>query len=439
MHRTVFLLLALVLSAPGAERSHPYLFFTKKDVPALKAKVKDATVGAMFSRVCARATDHPNPSTKILCAGIAYHITGEKQYAEAGIQELMSGLGGSWFRGGAAVYHCDLNTAKKTLPIAIGYDMFYHELSEAQRDRIHQAVEKNVFKPYLEAHANHNTAGGFFTDSRGRKTYWTQCYFNWNHWINGDVGLLGLAMLDEHSDAKAVVAAARASLKYTHAEHNQGANECGGWDEGTMYWGTAMSHATHFYMALEHVLDTDDGYFDLPGIKMTSQFALDFTGPDGKWVPFSDCDNRAVIDPLSHGYYLSHKYRRTLDMIYPECYVDNYHPLPYAVLYRPPGKKVTLPAKRKVAWYKDIHWAYLSNGPTQLAFKGGDLTSNHGQNDLNSFVVYVGDELMLSDPGYGTRDTQSHNTLLLNNQGQEKRSNGSNRANGGYSNSVAEN
>ena len=438
MYRALFLMLVLIVGVHAADRSHPYLFFSKKDLPALRAKVKDPVIGQMFSRVCSRATDHPNPSTKILCAGIAYHITGEKRYAEAGINEMMRGLGGSWFGGGAAVYHCDLSTAKKTLPIAIGWDMFYYELSQAQRDKITRTIEQKVFAPYLEAHAKHNEAGGFFTDSRGRKTYWTQCYFNWNHWVNGDIGLMGLSMYDDHSDAKAVVESARASLKYTHAEHNQGATECGGWDEGTMYWGTAFNHSTSFYIALEQVLGKDDGYFDLPGIKMTTQYPLDFTGPDGKWIPFSDCNNRAVIDPGSQSYYLAKRFRRTIDMAYPENYVDNFHPLPYAVLYRPPGPKVPLPQKKKISWYKDIHWAVLKNGPTELAFKGGDLTSNHGQNDLNSMVVYVGDQMMLSDPGYGTRDTKSHNTLLLNNQGQERRSNGSNRAGGGYSNSVCE-
>ncbi len=426
-------------SLSAAERQHPYLFFSKKDIPAIKAKLKDPFLSSHFSRVCQRAMDYDLNGKKVLCAGIAFHLTGEKRYAEQGIKDMHAVLKrGPWFQKGAAVNHCSLATAKKTLPIAYGYDLFYNVMSESDRKTFEREIGRNVFKPFLEAHANHNEAGRFFTDSKGNKTYWTQCYFNWNQWINGDIGLMGLAMYDHHPDAKKVVEAARASLRYTHPEFNQGASESGGWDEGVMYWGGSMKHSIHFYAALENVLGTDDGFFDLPGVKMTTQYGLDFTGPDGKWVPFADCNNRAVIDPPSEFYYLSKKYKRELDMAYPECYIDKHHPMPFAILWRPPGKKVSLPPKRKVAWYKDIHWAYLTNGPTQLAFKGGDLTANHGQNDANSLIVYVGDELMLHDPGYGPKDTKSHNTLILNNSGQSKRSNGTNRYYGGYSDSVAE-
>ncbi len=426
------------LTLQAAERQHPYLFFNKKDIPALKAKIKDPMIGSLFARVCQRALNYNVGSTKILCAGIAFQLTGEKRYAEAGIKDMFQVLNkGAWFTGGAAVYHCDLGTAKKTLPIAYGYDLLHEAMTESQREEIKQVIGKHVFKPYLEAHAVHNEKGRYFMDSKGRKTYWTQCYFNWSSWINGDLGLMGLAMYDEHPDAKAVVEAARASLRYTHPEHNQGAQESGGWDEGPMYWGVSIGHAVHFYAALENVLHTDDGFFDLPGLKMTSQYILDFVGPDRKWVPFSDCDNRDIIDPLSEVYYLAQKYKDPLAMVYPENYVDNYHPLPFAVIWRPAGKQVAIPAKRAAAWYKDVHWAMLSMSGTQVAFKGGDLLSNHAQKDANSLLVYVEDELLLNDPGYGTRDTASHNTLLVNGQGQTARSNGTNRSYGGYSDSVA--
>ncbi len=89
---------------------------------------------------------------------------------------------------------------------------------------------------------------------------------------------------------------ARESIRYMHPEFNQGDVEDGGWDEGPMYLQTALVHAVHFYAALERVMGTDDGFFELPGVRKAMDYFGDFTAPDGTWVNFSDIDARLTRD-----------------------------------------------------------------------------------------------------------------------------------------------
>ena len=122
--------------------------------------------------------------------------------------------------------------ANRTLPIACGYDLLYDVLTEEQRAQCREALRTNVFAPFLKVHAIHDREKRLFTDPDGWWEWWTTCYFNWNSWINGDIGIAGLAMLDEVPEAPKVVEMARESLKYMHFEFDQGDVEDGGWDEG---------------------------------------------------------------------------------------------------------------------------------------------------------------------------------------------------------------
>ncbi len=129
--------------------------------------------------------------------------------------------------------------ASRALAVAYGYDLLYDAMTDGQRAQCREALRKNVFAPYMEAHALYNPELRAFTDHEGHWEWWTTCYFNWNSWVNGGIGLAALAMLDEVPEAPKVVEMARASLKCVTPEWDQGDIEDGGWDEGPMYWGAA--------------------------------------------------------------------------------------------------------------------------------------------------------------------------------------------------------
>ena len=406
---------------PAPARQHPYLFFTKADIPKLKERVASPEMAQIWQRVQATALGggQGGATSSVMCAGLAYNLTGDRRFADAGIATVMNNTspGWAWIRPTDEIWYCDLGMATRALSVAYGYDMLYDVMTEAQRAQCREQVRANVFAPYLEAHALYDTQMRAFTDHEGHWDWWTTCYFNWNAWVNGDIGLLGLAMLDDTPEGAKVVEMARASLKCMHDELNQGDVEDGGCDEGPMYWGV-VGAAVRFYAALEHVLDTDDGFFELPGTKKTMQYAIDFTAPDGKWANFSDCPDRLVLDPPTELYFLAARYNNPQYMRHLDDNSADWHARPFAILWRPLIPTPPADPRRPVSLYGDVEWAVLNSGSLYLPFKGGDLAANHGQWDANHMMLWVNGERMLNDPGYGNLATADHNTLLVDGEGQ---------------------
>ena len=419
--------LIVVCTAParaqeGTAREHPYLFFTRQDVPALRERVSRPPIAPFYQNVLAAALSpgRERAANSVLCGGIAYHLSGERRYAEQGVRLVMSAITSRrpWVRRTSEIKYCDLSMATRAITIAYGYDLLYDVMTEEQRRLCRETLREKVFAPFLKIHAVHDREKRMFTDPDGHWEWWTTSYFNWNSWVNGGIGLAGLAMLDEVPEAAEVVRMARESLKYMHFEWDQGETEDGGWDEGPMYWGAAVGHAVRFYAALERVLGTDDGFFELPGMPKTMQYAIDFTAPDGTWVNFADCNDRLVLDPPSELYFLADRYDSPQFMRHLDDSSADWHVLPYAILWRPAIPTPQPDPRARVRWYRDIHWAVFSSGGLFLPFKAGDLAANHGNWDANSMLLWVNGERMLNDPGYGRRETEDHNALLVNGHGQ---------------------
>ncbi len=419
--------LALVLggatAAQAAPREHPYLFFTKQDVPAIRERLKDPQIARMFERVRAAALNPPQEPRQgiyVMCGGLAYALTGDRAYAEPALRTIDQLVKDprSWTARGSGLKYCDLNTAIKTEPLAFGYDLLYDAMTEQQREAVRRTLRTKVFANYLEALAIHDTQRGRFTDHAGHSEWWSNCYFNWNAWVNGDIGLAALATLDDMPESAQVLQRARESLRYMHPEFDQGDVEDGGWDEGVMYWGGTMKNATQFYAALEHVLGTDDGFFELPGVAKTMQYGIDFVAPDGHWVSFADCNDRLVLDPPGDLYFLAARYNNPQYMRYLDANSASWHVLPFGVLWRPLVPTPPAAPRPRARLYRDVNWALLTAGPLYVPFKAGDLGANHGQWEDNNLLIWLDGERMLNDPGYGNRETADHNCLLVDGRGQ---------------------
>ncbi len=409
---------------PEEKREHPYLYFTRQEIPKLQARLKGPGIARIWSVVRGQAKSARTavfPSSMVLAGGIAYNVTGDMQYAQPSIDYVM-GLcrESSWGRGGSALKYTNLTTARKTLPVALCYDMLYHAMTEEQRERCREALRTKAYPDYMKAHARYNKGAQRFTDEQGHSDYWTSCYFNWNAWVNGVVGIAALATLDDIPESPEVLRMARGSLKLTHYEFDQKPFEDGGWDEGVMYSSGHMSHSIHFYVALERLLGTDDGFFSLPGVAKIYQYAIDFTAPDLTWVSFADCDTRGWIHPPGALYYLAERYDIPQFVHHLDVNTMRGQERPSAVLWRPPIRTPPPAPRPRNRWYRDIHWAILVGRGLYLPFKAGDLGANHGQNDANSFILWIDKERMLNDPGYGNRATEDHNCLLVNGTGQSR-------------------
>ncbi len=77
-------------------RQHPYLFFSKADVPRLKGRLKQPDVARLWEGVQAAALRTPGTGRRrrggpdVLCAGIAWQLTGDPRFSEAGVNALMA-------------------------------------------------------------------------------------------------------------------------------------------------------------------------------------------------------------------------------------------------------------------------------------------------------------------------------------------------------------
>ncbi len=417
-----------------SKREHPYLYFSKADLPRLRARVKHPTIAPFWERVKRAALRPPQAGhnmfqfRSVVPGGFAYHITGERRYAAPAVRELMRIVNrpGPWSRPKYHLKYCMLRHGYTADAVSLGYDLLYDAMTEAQRRRVREVIRTKAFPPFMKALARHDKKNRRFTDERGHREWWSNAYFGWNSCISGGVGALALATLDEIPESRTVLRMAREALKYTHYEFKQGAIESGGYDPGAMYWAGHIKDLLSFYIPLERVTGSDDGFFSLPGIRQTAHFGIDFTAPDGNWVSFADCNTRAVLDPPSRLYYLAQRYGIRRIVRHLDVNTAAWFEQPWAVLYRPLVKTPAPEPRPKARWYRDIQWAILTQKDLFMPFKGGDLKCNHNNLDANSMLLWVRGERMLNDPGYGHRATGDHNALLVNGKGQIRGSGGRN-------------
>lgn len=430
----IFVAMNALLAAPADELvelanrdqpfQHPYLFFASEDVPLLRERIKHPKLAKMWQTVQRRALEPKQgkrQANDMLCAGLAYNITGDRKYAEPAIANVikLAQSPAPWHDAKYGLKYTDLNAVIKALPIVYAYDILYNAMTPAERETCVDALQEKLFPPYMKALAVYDPERRRFTDTNGHSDWWTNAYFNWNTWINGDVGLAALATLKEIPEAERVLELAQASIAFTYFDYQDGADrEDGGHDEGPMYWGTHVSHSVVFHAALERIRGNDNGFFAFPGVRRTMQYGIDFTAPDGTWVNFSDCNNRLVLDPPSGLYFLAARCGRPEFVRHLDDNAAPWYPMPLALLWRPLIEAPRPEPRPRARWYRDVHWALLTTDKAFVPFKAGDLSANHGQWDDNHLLFWYDGERMLNDPGYGKRATADHNTLLVNGKGQ---------------------
>lgn len=310
-------------------------------------------------------------------------------------------------------------TGDKVLTIAYVYDMVHDQLDTVEKEHIMKTLDEKVFPAFKSAHFYHFENQQTFRDRNGHSDWWTNCYFSWNSHLNGTIGLAALATLWEIPDAPMVFQMARASLAYTFPEFMQDSVESGGHDEGPMQYGLHLADLTRFYAAFEHVLQRPDAFFELEGVKKSLDFIMNFTAPDGHYVPFAGSHYRRVIDPPSELYYLANMYKNRPFINYLDFQSHENHTLPFALLWRPILNDTIFPGETgKFKAYRDIHWAFYNDYRMFVPFKGGDNASNMAKLDAGNVLLWLKEAYMLHSPAYHQKDTRHHNCVTINGQGQ---------------------
>ena len=322
--------------------AHPYLHFSKENLPALRERVKsDARAMAVYQRLlneCNRLLDmpvsrqvpprsrgispyyqggrdaydsyHVSLGKNAFDLAFIYQLTGDEKYARKSYEfaEALSVLdswvdnwdkfewlywmgkpyGAKWNeeQDNEIVYSYDLGAARDSRHLAAAYDWIYETLNDYQRKRIRNALLENAV---LRLRGNYDYQ------------WWAHAWrTNWLPVCFSGVGLAALAMYSEDPKLLDVVEETRVRINRFFEES---IGQDGGYQEGVGYWSYAMENAVLFAAVLKNVSRGKINMFDNPRLKTTIQFPLyTFVAPVGS-VPFGDAQASLQGSYFSQGNY----------------------------------------------------------------------------------------------------------------------------------------
>ncbi len=418
---------------------HPRLILLDKDLPEIRALIKrDPLARKIYEALAEEAEGLQNAPTveykvvgprllaqsrrcldRIYTLALLYRLDGKKEYLERALKELR-----------AAADFPDwnpshfLDTAEMTHAFAIGYDWLYPDLTPSDRVWIRQAlVAKGINQalPIWEA-----------------LRWWTVNRFNWNQVCNGGIGIGALAVAEEEPDkAATVLRYAVKSLPLALGSYRPD----GGWPEGPGYWHYATRYTVYFLAALETALGGDFGLSATEGFDQAGRFRVYFCGPSGRTFNYADAGDS--IGGAAEMFWLARRFKEPVYAWHQQQRLEAPKARPDAldlVWYRSEAR-----APRQAGWpldalFKGVGVAFFRSSwddPNAIfvGVKAGDLKVGHSQLDLGSFVLDAGGKRWALDLGaddynmpqyfgklrwtYYRMRTESHNTLLIDDQNQD--------------------
>lgn len=317
-----------------------------------------------------------------------------------------------------------LDVAEMTHAFAIGYDWLYEGLTQPDRDLLAKAIIEKGLDPGLAAYAS--------------KAFWVAPHNNWNLVCNGGLGLGALAVGDVDKDkANAVLNNVLSSLPPAMILYAPD----GGWIEGPGYWAYATQYAVNLIAGLDSSLGRDYGLSDSAGFRRTGDFRLQSTGPLG--LAFNYADAHEQLDPAPQLNWLSTRFQQPAYAWQEQTFASKKgeaSPLDL-IWFSNAGKgpeETGFPLDQQ---FRGANAAFLRTSWTDpnalyVGAKGGDNAASHAHLDLGSFVFDAAGVRWAMDLGpddYNLPDyfgkkrwtyyrlrTESHNTLLIDNDNQSE-------------------
>ncbi|MGW2093529.1 CBM96 family carbohydrate-binding protein [Promicromonospora sukumoe] len=204
---------------------------------------------------------------RVVTLGFLWQITGEEEYAERGIEELLSA---SAYTDWSPSHFLDVG--EMTGAVAVGYDWMYDAMSAAERATVRTAIEDKALEialPYYDT-----TGSNFFVGQT----------HNWNL-ITNSVALGALAIGDESPQlADAVLTRSITSIQYGISEYAPD----GAYAESPSYWQYGTDYLVSYLAAMTTATGTDFGLSGLPGIAGTGDFGIHVTSPTGHTFNYGD-------------------------------------------------------------------------------------------------------------------------------------------------------
>jgi hypothetical protein len=382
-------------------------------------------------------------------AALAYKIEGDRKYLDAARKYMEAAV--SYRIWGYAYNKPDVDLAAGHLLYGFGwgYDLLYHDLTEAERKRYRDKLVRQA-----------NLMYEYFKPKSG-KTY----AYSQNHTFIpiAGLGVVAYALYDEVPEAPQWAALARAIYDRVLATYSAD----GYFYEGFEYWIFSTPWFVHYLDAHAHA--TGEDLYDHPGFRNSHKYVAHSMLPGGDYI-FDFGDTWEGPETRAHR-----------GKEYPRSHPNGKFHTNYNLLYRFAARFQNAEAQGVARWLESFghvnaenfwsliwfdaklgpkpieqqaRWHYFpdhevafwrsdwSNDATAFAFKCGPpeghhtapllekfpdwrLSAGHAHPDANSFIIYAHGAYLTGDSGYaGVPMTVHHNTALVGGKGQAREGKG---------------
>lgn len=339
---------------------------------------------------------------RVFHLGIAWFLTGRHAFRLRLIDELLSACRfESWNRS-----HF-LDTAEMLCAVAIGRDWMLSCMSALEAAEIDGGLRRLGLVPGLE--------------SLRSGSAWTKTEDNWNVVCCSSLIVAASTLPPDNTLRAELLERAGDAIRAGLGNYAPD----GGWKEGLTYWDLATRYAVFAFAALESKGIDHLHAGEFPGLARTWRFARDLVGPSGLAFNSGDGLTEPPHSPVAG--WLARLSGETDAIEWQWNGMRPPHPLDL-VWYNPPvaAKTVCEPS----AAYERAGFGVLRSGSTYLALRFGRNDTNHAHLDLGSFVLDLGGNRIVHDPGredyakpgylnsparwsYPRSRTSAHNTISL--------------------------
>jgi len=424
------------------QSDHPRIYFTRDEIPKLRAKAKKCRwIYEKMLKRCDEFLKAPieKPSNfddlfyitknSLIDLCVFYALTSDDKYAEKIRQIIRRFMEfDSWILREhtyppASSRMIDLAAAEVSFGFAIVYDCLYDYLNPSERRAIENAINSHAVKPFLYVVKN-------------LSEWWMkpeQASSNWRSVICSDVGAAACAIAEKLEDAKFCIEEA---LSGVISVLDRGGID-GGWSEGIGYWGYGIGRAVHFADIMKRASGGSVNLFAHPYLRVTGNFGLYCETPDGGSFNFSDCK----YEP-PNAWLMARLAREYRNPYWQWCAERNMQGKALEFLYYDPSLRSKAPFDLNLSMhFRGIDVAVLRSGwgqrDTFVGFKSGPTATHHPQLDINSFIICAHGRRLVEDLGlwsyahasgffwdwgprwdFDANSTLGHNTILVDGEGQ---------------------
>jgi hypothetical protein len=461
-------LIAIAKAKPSTLRpelvgAHPRVFLTQAEIDLLKQKTltQKELWHTALSRVRALTVEPPKPPAEerrvqnevgigIAEAALVYKITGDKKYLDAAKKYMDAAV--SYDVWGYSYNKPNVDLAAGHLLYGMGwaYDLLYHDLTPAEREKYRNKLIKQARLLY-----------DFFKPKSGKSYAYSQ-----NHTFIPITGLAvtAYALMGETPEAAEWAATSRAIYDRVLATYS----DDGFYYEGMEYWIFSTPWLVHYMDAQLHATG-EDLYTSTPGMKLAHKYVAHATLPGGEFnFDFGDIYAGPITRARKGDDYarerINGRFRTNYNILYnlanrygnseAQGVADwlkskgqvNAEEFWTFIWYNPAIKAVPIEQQAKWHYFPDhgvVYWrSDWGNDATAFAFKAGPpeghaadeklklfpdwrLSSGHAHPDAGSFIIWSNGKYLTGDSGYaGVPLTEHHNTFVFDGIGQAREGKG---------------